>query len=454
MPDDCHATNTASWLERVAGKTQRHLADRLALEAIHIGRGALETAAFLGASESSARRRVLLVADPDTFDAAGRDVGTILQRRGHTVGEAITQAAPHADDETIDSLLPKLDFHPEWIAAVGSGTISDLGKVLAERAGARLLTVATAASMNGYTSPIAAITVGGLKTTQPSHPADVLIMDLDVIASAPKRLTRAGFGDLMSKPVSGADWLLSSFFFGDEPEPAVLGLVDDAVERARHHAEDIACGDLAGIERLCEALVLSGFSMALAGSSSPASGGEHLISHYRDMSAKGWKRPSFLHGEQVAVGTLCSLEIYRRLEELGAPQGDGSSCRRHREDSATPAHHQLTKSAREAVRLETGAKLALVPGPSARREALAQRWKELWSMLDKQLERGRGLRTDLRRAGCPTSFSEIDTPPPLVKELILHCRWMRRRYTVLDLAGDLGHLEDLAEEVSRGPYSE
>jgi glycerol-1-phosphate dehydrogenase [NAD(P)+] len=88
--------------------------------------------------------------------------------------------------------------------------------------------------------------------------------------------------------------------------------------------EIIAGGSPEGVRILVEALVSSGVSMCIAGSSRPASGSEHLFSHALEIVAPG----KALHGEAVALGTVIMLYIYgdplwRRIksvmEKIGLP---------------------------------------------------------------------------------------------------------------------------------------
>ena len=69
--------------------------------------------------------------------------------------------------------------------------------------------------------------------------------------------------------------------------------------------------------------MLSGLAMSVAGSSSPASGGEHLISHFIDMTAHAYDLPYDFHGCQVGVGTLTTAFIYEKLKALDPASKEG-----------------------------------------------------------------------------------------------------------------------------------
>ena len=141
--------------------------------------------------------------------------------------------------------------------------------------------VATAASMNGYTSAIAAVLSGGVKRTLQAQQAQAVFADIGVLREAPPHLNLAGFGDLLSKPFSNADWLRSAMVRGVEYAERPAKLLDGAFDMLLTHASAIGAGKANGIEVLASTIILSGFTMAIAGTSSPASGGEHLVSVVR-----------------------------------------------------------------------------------------------------------------------------------------------------------------------------
>ena len=421
---------------------------QLGLREILLGPGALDRVGDILPRPEARAGPLLLLADRDTYEAAGARAGAVLRSSGQQVRETVLGLKPHADDRALAELRPALSCNPSRIVAVGSGTINDLGKALAAEAGIPLLTVGTAASMNGYTSSIAAITVSGLKMTLQVRPADILVLDMGVIAAAPARLNRAGFGDLMSKPVSSADWLLSQSFFPGSACPTALAAADEAVGKTRARAREIGLADPDALAALTEGLVLSGISMSLAGASSPASGAEHLISHYLDISASGWRREPRLHGEQVAVGTMVSLAVYGRLRAAGAPGAGLEIPPEESPEMLAELHSHLSPPALAALLEAARAKAARVPGRAGRVEILSRSWNETWTRLDGQLRGCDGLASDLSMAGVPMTFGQIDVPRKMAARLIRVARHMRNRYTVLDLAADLGRLDGWSEEIA------
>jgi len=399
------------------------------------------------------KKEVLVVADPETMAAAGDAVEAALDAAGFNFGIAVLQdengASPEADIDVVESVLDALDEEVELVVAVGSGTINDICKLAAFRAKIPYVVVATAPSMNGYTSAIAAMTDNGLKTTVPCRAPVGVLADTTVLAAAPREMIHAGLGDLMSKPVSSADWKLSTLVGGGAFWEVPNRVSKQAFQEAVNVAASIGRRDTAAIETLTQGLILSGFSMVLAGSSSPASGGEHLISHYWDMMAPHDGRTKGLHGLQVALGTLLTAVLYEKLKTLDPTKIDIDGLVR---DHLPPEAYKADLKQRqpelfEAIEAEA---MRQYLAPEAFREHLASlvgRWPQIIDAVSPFLLPPAMLRETLTKAGVPTNADNLGLSRSDVFRALIGAHEIRARYTVLHLANDLGLLPGLAEDI-------
>jgi len=374
----------------------------------------------------------LLVADPQTAAAYG------VQAWPHR--PFLLPAHPHADDETVARVVNALGNSP-GIVSLGSGTINDLGKRASTIAGRPYVALGTAASMNGYASGIAAILSGGLKTTVASRPPWAIVLDTEVLAAAPAALTQAGLGDLLSKPVSDTDWWLANQIEGSGYSTLPGSIVDHAVQEAADAAAGLKARDPAAHGALGAALVLSGVAMVVAGSSSPASGGEHLLSHLWDMENLAAGRETRLHGAQVGVTSCITAALYQRLLELDAPR-----------------FSEPPPWAAEAARIaEEHGTLADVIAPQAQRKharaaarvaTLRDRWSEIRDgMIARQLPTPQALRKILSAAGAPSTLAELGVTRPDAARVFRLARDIRDRITVLDVAFEVGILPNEIDEI-------
>jgi glycerol-1-phosphate dehydrogenase [NAD(P)+] len=320
------------------------------------------------------------------------------------------------------------------LVAVGSGTVNDLCKHAAATLGRPYAVFGTAPSMNGYTSTNAAITVDGHKQSLPATLARGVFLDLDVLAAAPARMIRAGLGDSLCRSTAEADWRLSHCLLGTPFRRAPFAMLAPDEALLLDDPASLLSGDPAAMEPLARTLVLSGLGMTLCGGSQPASQGEHLVSHYLDMFAPP-TRPACLHGEQVAVATLALARLQARM--LDAPAPRLRPCAVDRAALAARFGEHVGGSCWDAF-----APKALTP---ARAATLSERLATHWSawrddIAAATLGAGR-LEAAMAKAGVPRTAAAIGVDDAFFEEALTHARFLRDRYTFLDLADDAGRLD-------------
>lgn len=422
---------------------------------VDVGEGALDRVApWLAAARPDTP--VLLVCDAHTRVAAAEALQAKLIAAGlaATVHELPPQPGEDhvvCDDGIIDALTQHLQGAPQANAiAVGAGTINDTVKMATHRLGRGYQSVATAASMNGYTSAIAAVLSRGVKRTLPAQQAEAVFADTDVIARAPAYLNQAGFGDLLSKPFSNADWLLSHWVRGVDYLERPARLLDEAYDALLERAASVGAAEPAGIGTLTRTIVLSGFTMAIAGTSSPASGGEHLVSHYWDMEQHCREQPLFaLHGAQVGIATVLSAMLFERLVQLEATDIDPDAAAARRPDAwwidaIDDSHPRLTPAVIEEVREQLRTKQR--HGGELRDEiaSVRDRWPQLRDELRASALPSARMISALKAAGGAAKPSAIGVEPSHAIHTLRVCRQIRGRYVALDLVDDLGLLDDWA----------
>lgn len=259
--------------------------------------------------------RAVVGGDPRTLEACGADLAAWLWASGtdcRVVDLEMPGSRLRADEQAVRRAPQALEAEGPAAVAVGSGTVHDVVKSACHQLGRRYLGVATAASVNGYTSSIAAITSGGLKRTPSRSTSESRARKHAVLAASPVRMSVSGLADFLSKPVSSAGWRLGHLLWGDPYCPTPVSIADGAVRAAASVADRLRASDRRALEVLFEALLLSRIAMTVAGTSRPASGGEHLISHLLDMTADcdpAGRPEGALHGEQVGRGTASEIGV-------------------------------------------------------------------------------------------------------------------------------------------------
>ncbi len=205
------------------------------------------------------------------------------------------------------------------MVAVGSGVINDLSKWASFELKIPYVVVATAASMNGYSSANVAPTIAGVKMLIEARPPLAVVAEPAVIEQAPHEMITAGFGDTIAKHQSNGDWVFNNLLLDEYHCGFCAGIVGDIEPLYLDCPEHIHQRRPEAIQGLFEALFWTGMAMTLVGTSVPASGGEHLLSHTLDMMAEVRGESHDLHGRQVGVGTLFSAALFERVLAVETP---------------------------------------------------------------------------------------------------------------------------------------
>ncbi|HWI51967.1 MAG TPA: sn-glycerol-1-phosphate dehydrogenase [Symbiobacteriaceae bacterium] len=393
-------------------------------------------------SENFGGLPVMVVADSNTFEIAGRAVMEYFRNAGRQVETPfIFPGAPvlHADYEHVAELRAVLCQTPAIAVAVGSGTINDLTKLASHECGKPYMVVATAASMDGYVAFGAAITKDGFKQTISCAAPRALLADTSILAAAPLAMTGSGYADLLGKVTAGADWLLADAFGVEPIMPAAWSLVQPDLRTCLGQPAALRAGDLAATEALIEGLVLGGLAMQVAESSRPASGCEHQFSHLWEM--EGLTPVS--HGFKVGIGSLAIAALYEWLLAWD-PAGldiDGLC-------AAWPTREALTAEIRAAIpnpvlaekAVEVSLAKHLTPVQLAERlTILKEKWPALREALRAQMMTAGALREWLQAAGCPVTPEGIGLTPAVMRDTFRRARYIRSRYTLLDLIVETGN---------------
>lgn len=398
----------------------------------------------------------LIVADENTWAVAGEDLQASIRSAGCALVEPLIfpgQPSLYASYDNAQAIGETLRRVPAGTipVALGAGTINDLVKVAAFEGGVDYAVVATAASMDGYTGAGAPMTQDGVKATRNCKAPVVAVMDLDVVAAAPPAMTASGYGDLAAKIPGGADWIIADYT-GVEPIDAdVWAIVQSGVTTALSRPDDLAAGNPEAFAGLVEGLCLSGLGMQAYGGTRPASGAEHYFAHLWEIEGLGAElTPPLSHGFKVGIGSLAMCAFYQALlrrdlavMDLQAAAEARAPWARIEADIRGLFQGEL---AEHAVR-ETREKYANGSNLVARLQPLADNWPEAVERLRAQLVTVAELRDMLRAAGAPATPEEIGLTAQDVRAMFPKAMYYRSRYTALDVAWELGIIDELVAEV-------
>ena len=344
--------------------------------------------------------RIFMVADENTYAVAGKRMEELLRAAGILSHTLVLPAPALPNAENVGKVLMEAgrdravydinawSLNPDYILAVGSGSLNDTCRMVSYRLGIPYGVVGTAPSMDSYAYVVAPLLNGNKKIVYNCSIARHIVIDLSVNAQAPYPLLLAGVGDMIGKYVAILDWEISRDRNGEYYCEEIANRVLQATAQCVEASPNLENRDLSVIRATSEGLILSGECIAFCGSSRPASGTEHMIGQtWEVMDVEEGKVPN-LHGIEVGEGTFTAVEIFRRL---------------YRETDDEAIHTLIEKYLPAFQRLEALQGTLQLPFTVTNRERYRQG--------------------------------------------ILRGRTFRDRYTILQYLYDLGKLEDYADKV-------
>ena len=416
----------------------------------------LQTAAFLlghGVLESMPEllkkyfpgRKAWLVADDNTWNAAGKRVFQYLSDAGMSPAEPWLFPAdprPHPD-YAVSRKLAEIMPENSVPVAVGSGVINDLVKCAAGIRQVHYCCVATACSVDGYTSNGGAMTVDGTKKTVPCPAPYAICADVDVLEKAPAALFASGYADLLAKITGGADWIIADTLGFEPIREDIWQLIQVPLRKQIADPSDMGA--------VFSGLAASGYGMQMYHDSRPASGSEHMYSHIWEMEGLTCHGEEVSHGFKVGIGTLISTLLFEYVI-----RHDFEPLKQRMKKPLTEAERRqeiqrlTSRNCYGAGPAENAMKKYLAPEQTMeRRNWIAARWTELQSRLQKQILPFDELRSMLRQANCPVSPAGIGLSREQFFHAVPTAQLIRVRYTILDLLYECGLLEDACRSLEK-----
>ncbi|HOJ95437.1 MAG TPA: NAD(P)-dependent glycerol-1-phosphate dehydrogenase [Methanospirillum sp.] len=263
-------------------------------------------------------RSVLIISGGTTREVAGNTVADILKDQY----EVRRFVAGKLDTETLEA-CSQASLPADFLIGVGGGRVIDCAKIVSYNQGKPFISVPTAASHDGIISGRATLPTETGSVSVGAHPPIAVVADTGIISQAPHRLMASGCADVISNYTAILDWELAHRLRGEQISEYAIALSKMTAEILVKDANLIKPGQEEAAWIVVKALVSSGVSMAIAGSSRPASGGEHKFGHALERLMPG----AALHGEACGIGSIMTMYLHggdwrairSSLARIGAP---------------------------------------------------------------------------------------------------------------------------------------
>lgn len=398
-------------------------------------------------------KKAIVIADTITYDIAGAIL--VKQFESSNIAQEppfiYTDREIYAEYKYVEELVTVLKLHEAIPVAVGSGTINDLTKLAAHLTGRPYMCVATAASMDGYTAFGASITANGAKQTFNCPAPQSCLADVDILSAAPTEMTASGYADLFAKVTAGADWILADALQVESIDETAWSIVQDGLHEALSDPKGTKNGATIAITQLTEGLMLGGFAMQWSKSSRPASGAEHQFSHLWNMEHHLNNGEHVSHGFQVSIGTLAITALYDLVLKTDFENLDIQKALKQ-----WPTLDELKEQSLAIFKetdfpeigwQETSTKYMAHKELEEQLRLLKDNWRIIKERLTAQIVPFEEAKLRLAMVGAPTEPEQIGITREKLKETFVRAQYIRRRFTILDLAVRTGYLDQWLDQL-------
>lgn len=368
---------------------------------------------------------ILLVSDENTAPLCRERISELLGDK--IVSEVcFSKEIVIPDEEAISRVEAAFTDKTDFIIGIGSGVINDICKHLSFVHGLRYAIIATAPSMDGYASVGAALILNGMKVTLNARVPYAIIADSNIISTAPIDMIRSGYGDIIGKYSCLNDWRLAALLRGEYFCDYVYNTVLETVKRVESTAKKLLERDKEAINTLTEALITVGIMMSYVGNSRPASGSEHHLSHFFEITGLLNKRDYFLHGIDVLYSSAVTAKLRERLVRLSPPFH--GFCYNENERNAD-LKRIYTSAAEGVIKLQDEVGLYT----EADTDLLSEKWEETVSVL-KEAPSYEKMLSFISEIGCDIDEFYRFYGEETLNDAIKYAKDLKDRYTVLWIA--------------------
>jgi len=378
-------------------------------------------------------QKLLLVSDPFTYKAMGSRIINNIKGKAN-IHEYVWEK-PSSSIEGVDFLRTKLQNYDGMIA-VGSGTVSDSIKY-ATFLEKKAYSVFATTPMNAYTTGTASISFKGIKKSLVAHYAQGVFFDLEVLSKCPKRLTAAAFADVICRTTAQVDWLMSHKLLNTDYQPTPYYLLALYENEMIKNASSIASGDINALALLTRISAIMGLGTSFTQTTHVGSMGEHGISHYIDMFAKDI-HPGTSHGEQVGIATISISKFQNAILNNDSPPTINPT-----EIPEEEIIQKLGQPMLDNIKEIMKPKLFDTEKSDYINNFFSKNWLEFVQPLREKMLDYNTIWNSMGECGALRTPEDAKLDSNFYKDALKYARFIRDRYTILDLAGDSNQLDGL-----------
>ncbi len=385
--------------------------------------------------------KILIVCDKNTYKVAGLTLKNVLEDKKYDVQLCNLNRTGNLvpDEKAVGEVLIHLNDGIEAMIAVGAGTINDVVKFVSSKSKIPYGIVATAPSMDGYASSVSPLIVNGFKRTYDATYPIFIVGDTKILKDAPYDMITSGFGDIIGKFTSLADWYIGSLITGEDYSEEIANDVKKSLAECVNVSKSLKSKDESAIGKMMEALILSGISMLKFGNSRPASGAEHHLSHFIEMRELSNGEIRHSHGVKVGIMTKIAVKLYNTVFSFN--KDDIIEMMKERKsESKEEFEFRISKNfgnLSSEVFKDIGYYYLDEDKRKMRQERILGNWDTMKKWVSENVPTVEYVDELLNDAGAPSDVAYLDLKYDELSDVLLNAKDVRKRYTILRLAEDI-----------------
>lgn len=394
------------------------------------------------------KKKVYIIEDENTYRVCGKDVCNLLKNFGIKVKEYIFENGVEPNEHYINLARKNYNKSCEMIITVGTGTLNDIGKIVANENNVPYMIIATAPSMDGFASSTSSIISNGLKVSVNSKCPEIIVGDLDILCDSPMILIAAGLGDIIAKYTSLCEWKIANMVTGQYFCQYIYDSITKVLRKCIDNSDWIIDRDRQAIKSVMESMVLSGIFASFAQCSNPVSGTEHYISHIWDMQGQEFGNRVDYHGIQCAIGTIETLKMCSLMKDIkpdvnkAIEKFDSFDY----EDWKKVMISKLGNSAYPMIENEKKEGKYDKVKHKERLKIIVEKWDEIQALIA-DLPNPKYIEDIMKRLKVPSSIQDLDKTKENTYYASLLTKDIRDKYILTRLLFDIGELDDVLDKI-------
>jgi glycerol-1-phosphate dehydrogenase [NAD(P)+] len=230
----------------------------------------------------------------------------------------VVQAEPYTvQQEIIDELADELPEQVQVVYGVGGGLASDVAKYVAWKNNIPAVIVPTALSVDGFFTALVAVRKDGSVFYEATGSAERVIVDMDVVSSAPAHIRGTGIVEILSMTTGLLDWQYAAKrkqnTYQERFQPWAASVAAGIAQQAYKIAKGVGDGRVDALRNLLDLICIEVQLTNQLGHNRPQEGSEQYFAYaiepqaargagipYADLVGPGILIAAALHGQNTA----------------------------------------------------------------------------------------------------------------------------------------------------------